>query len=96
MLCLCLFTCLASNAYFYFYSRIFHFVTRDYFRYRDESSDESDSVEDEGENGDFVAGGIYSPPVLPGEPTANGLKFAIENGIKEFNNEKLDAKKDFK
>ena len=46
----------------YFFSRIFHFVTRDYFRYRDESSEESESEEEE-QHGDFVAGGIYSPQV---------------------------------
>lgn len=43
-------------------SRIFHFVTRDYFRYRDDSSDESESEDDEEiQRGDFVRGGIYAP-----------------------------------
>lgn len=42
-------------------SRIFHFVTRDYFRYRDDSSDESDSDDEEVQRGDFVRGGIYAP-----------------------------------
>ncbi len=48
----------------FIYSRIFHFVTRDYFRYRDESSDESDLCDDDDEHGDYIVGGIYSPPVL--------------------------------
>ena len=46
---------------FIFNSRIFHFVTRDYFRYRDDSSDESDSDVEEIQRGDFVRGGIYAP-----------------------------------
>ena len=41
------------------FSGIFHFVTLEYFRYRDESSDEEEDGE---ERGDFVAGGIYAPP----------------------------------
>lgn len=67
-------------------SRIFHFVTRDYFRYRHESSDETDSdQEEEEERDDFVAGGIYSPQTQTNED-AHGIKLAIATavGIKQY------------
>ena len=68
----------------YLSSRIFHFVTRDYFRYRDESSEESDSEDDEGERNDFVSGGIYSPNTQMTQDVEQGLKLAIAIGVKKY------------
>ncbi len=68
-------------------SRIFHFVTRDYFRYRDESSDDSDSdEEEEEERGEFVAGGIYSPPTHANNDNSHNIKLALATatGLKQY------------
>ena len=68
-------------------------MTRDYFRYDNESSDENDHLEDgEGEEdeqrGDFVAGGIYAPPAHSLTTAAANLPTTIANaaGIKKHLN----------
>jgi hypothetical protein len=64
---------------FIFYSGIFHFATLDYFRHKDESSnDESDKESEEEEKGNFVAGGVYAPPAAQSiSIAAAGLTFSI-------------------
>ena len=64
-----------------FFSGIFHFVTLEYFRYRDESSDEESDGE---ERGDFVAGGIYAPPAQSISAAAANLTLSVSKaaGIK--------------
>lgn len=66
-----------------FLSGIFHFVTLEYFRYRDESSEDDDDGE---ERGDFVAGGIYAPPAQSISAAAANLTLSITKaaGIKKF------------
>jgi hypothetical protein len=65
------------------FSGIFHFVTLEYFRYRDESSDDDEDGE---ERGDFVAGGIYAPPAQSISAAAANLTLSITKaaGIKRL------------
>ena len=66
------------------FSRIFHFVTRDYFRYRDESSDDSDSEDEEEEQNDFVVGGICSPSVLTAQNGQDDIAALAADEIKKY------------
>ncbi|RNA14130.1 Regulator of G- signaling 7 [Brachionus plicatilis] len=74
-------------------SKIFHFVTLDYFRNRDESTDESD---DDEQRGDFVAGGIYAPTAQSISAAAAGLTLSIAAaaGIKRHFSSSIDGKSD--
>jgi hypothetical protein len=55
-------------------------VTLDYFRYRDDSSEDSES-ESGGQRGDFVAGGIYAPPAQSITAAAAGLTLSIATAV---------------
>jgi hypothetical protein len=68
-------------------------VTRDYFRYDNESSEENEHLEngeggEEEQRGDFVAGGIYAPPAHSLSSAAASLTTTIANaaGIKKHLN----------
>jgi hypothetical protein len=65
---------------------MFHFVTLDYFRHKDESS-ASESDSDAEQRGDFVEGGIYAPAATQSISAAAAgltLSIAAAAGIKRL------------
>jgi hypothetical protein len=65
---------------------MFHFVTLDYFRHKDESS-ASEADSDGEQRGDFVEGGIYAPAATQSISAAAAgltLSIAAAAGIKRL------------